>query len=110
MRLDAFERFLADENAEKNETNILKKTCIFTMFLRSCVKTELATPHTTHRKKKQKKQSMSKTKVQVMTINSVQKSSKSELSSRGRRPVKVQEEPGTVGANYSEAPLHVFNM
>ena len=88
MRLDAFERFLADENAEKNETNILKKTCIFTMFLRSCVKTELATPTPRIEKKKQKK-SMSKTKVQVMTINSVQKSSKWELSSRGKRLFKV---------------------
>ena len=54
MRLDAFERFLADENDEKSETNILKKTCMFTLFLRSCVKTELAAPHTTHRTKKQK--------------------------------------------------------
>ena len=40
-------------------------------------------------KKKQKKRSVSKMKVQVVTINSVQESSKSELSSRGKRPFKV---------------------
>ena len=56
--------------------------------LRSCIKTELATPHPTDRNKT-KKQSMSKMKVQVMTIHSVQKSSKTELSSRGKRPFKV---------------------
>ena len=59
------------------------------MFLRSSVKTELATPHPTGRKKNEKKQSVSKMKVQVATINSVVESSKSELSSRGKRPFKV---------------------
>ena len=54
MRLDAFERFVAEENAEKTKQTFGKKTCIFTMFLRSCVKNELATPHTTHRKKTKK--------------------------------------------------------
>ena len=59
------------------------------MFLRSYVKTELATPHGADRTKKQKKRSVSKMKVQVVTISSVQKSSKSELSSKGKRPFKV---------------------
>ena len=39
--------------------------------------------------KKRKNQSASQTIDQVMAINSVQKSSKSELSSRGKRPFKV---------------------
>ena len=41
------------------------------------------------RKKNKKKQSVSQMKDLVMTMNSVQKSSKSELSSRGKRPFKV---------------------
>ena len=49
------------------------------MFLRSCVKTELATPHPTDWKKT-KKQSVSEMKVQVVTIDYLQKSPKSELS------------------------------
>ena len=40
-------------------------------------------------RKNRKNQSVSQTLDQVMTINSVQESSKSELSSGGRRPFKV---------------------
>ena len=76
------------KKGRKPETKILKKVCIFMRFSRSRVKTELATLHHTDRKNS-KKQSVSKMKVQGVTINSVQESSKSELSSRGKRPFKV---------------------
>jgi len=80
---------LGRKHAGKPKRKSCTQTCIFTMFLRSWVKTELATPHPTGRKKNEKKQSVSKMKVQVVTINSVVESSKSELSSRGKRPFKV---------------------
>ena len=77
--------------SRKHETKILKIICIFTRFLRSCVRSELATPQPTDRKKNRKKQSMSQTIDQVVAIKTHTESSKSELSSRGKRPFKVLE-------------------
>ena len=88
MRSDVFELFLAEKKNGKPKRNDWTQNMYFYDVLRSCVKTELATPHPTDRNKT-KKQSMSKMKVQVMTIQTVQKSSKSELSSRGKGPFKV---------------------
>ena len=51
--------------------------------------TTTTTSTTTTNEKIRKKRSLSQMIDQVMTINSVQKSSKSELSSWGKRPFKV---------------------
>ena len=81
------------KTVRKTETTKFEIICIFTRFLRSCAIIELSTPPPvdlkTQEKKNKKKQSVSQMKDLVMTMNSVQKSSKSELSSRGKRPFKV---------------------
>ena len=60
-------------------------SCTFTMFLGIYVKADLATLHPSNRKKK----SVSEMKDQVIAINSVKESSKSELSSGTFEHVKA---------------------
>ena len=60
----------------------------------------------TDEKKKRKIQSVSQTIDLVVTIRNLAESSKSELSSRGKRPFKVYDYSANFSAIYSEQPLH----
>ena len=73
----------------KIETKILKRNMHFYDVFKKFSKDRAGHTPPYRSKKKRKKQSVSKMKVQVVTINSVVESSKSELSSRGKRPFFV---------------------
>ena len=80
------------KTVRNTETKTFEITCMFTRFLRSYVIIELSTPPPVDLKrqeKNRKKQSVSQMKDLVMTIKTSTGSSKSELSSRGKRPFKV---------------------
>jgi len=87
-RSDAFGCLVAEQKKQKSETKGFKIICISIRLLQSYVQIELATPRPTHRKK-WKKSSASQTIDQVIAIKTHSGSSKSGLSSRGRRPFKV---------------------
>ena len=89
MRSDAFGCSVAQQKRRKIETQNFENHMHFYDVFKQLGKDRArhTPPHESN--KKRKKRSASKMKVQVVTINSVQESSKSELSSRGKRPFKV---------------------
>ena len=58
------------------------------------------------RRKKRTNRSVSKMKDRIVTINSVQESSKSELSSRGKRPFKVFR----FGLFFADTGIQIFKV